>query len=147
MEKNYSTMVEKTINALNWDLILTCYQAVDKVPNRFSERKKLDKNQLKKEIKELIYIVIDSNIKHLDHENWVINWDEQHNRLEVAFCPVRSISRADFADESDEPNVVDYDPDRELNDLRELLVKYEKEEKYERCAAINISIKKLLKRK
>ncbi len=134
MEKDYSKMVEQTINALNWTVILACYQ--EDIPAQFAERKKLDKQTIKKELKDLLHFIIDTNIKHMEHESWVINWEEDH-KLEVLFCPTKSVvgELEDVSTESDD--------EQEIRELTVLLMKSEKEEKYELCAAIKSNIKKL----
>lgn len=133
MEKDYSKMIAEIINSLNWDVILACNQ--ERVPARFSD-KKSEKPNLKKELKELLGFIIDTNIKHFEHDSWIINWND--GKLEVLFCPTRSSKNETEIDLENEST-----DEQEIRELMELLVKSEREEKYELCAAIKSNIRKL----
>ncbi len=87
MHKNFQKLVDKVIQSLDWDSILTIHQCFKSGIGQGSEvipglrRKNFDgtlsKNDLKGELKTLIKFVIDNNYQQYLYGHWVISWFNQ----------------------------------------------------------------------
>ena len=87
MNKNFQKLVDKVIQNLDWDSILTIHQAFKTGIGQGSEvipglkRKNFDetlsKNDLKGELKTLLKFVIDNDYQQYSYGHWVISWFNQ----------------------------------------------------------------------
>ena len=87
MNKNFQKLVDKVIQNLDWDTILTIHQSFKTGIGQGSEvipglkRKNFDetlsKNDLKGELKTLLKFVIDNDYQQYSYGHWVISWFNQ----------------------------------------------------------------------
>lgn len=87
MHKNFQKLVDKVIQSLDWDSILTIHRAFGNGIGQGSEvipglkRKNFDstlsKNDLKGELKTLLKFVIDNDYQQYTYGHWVIVWFNQ----------------------------------------------------------------------
>jgi hypothetical protein len=87
MHKNLQKLIDKVIQSLDWDSILTIHQAFKNGIGQGSEvipglkRKNFDpslsKNDLKSELKTLIKFVIENDYQQYSYGHWVISWYNQ----------------------------------------------------------------------
>lgn len=160
--ENNSKIIEEVLRNLNWELILSFYASepseedYTKKHSKTTRLKPKTLQQIKKELKDLLLFVTQSNIRELHHEQWIIFWrsgDESSvnnthtnlgSRLEVVFVPTRSVSHGNNAMPDDIHTAQDLD-EIERDTLNVLLAKSLKEENYELCAVIHGRLKKLNK--
>ena len=156
--ENYSEMVDEVLRGLDWGLIMNFYESGTYIETRKKKKNKdlsikVTKESIKKELKDLIRFVVDSNAKELHHDQWIIFWrsgeDERNrlgSRLEVAFVPTRFVSFENDTVADDHAIEPDLD-EMEKETLKDLLTKSIKEENYELSAVIHSRLKKLSKGK
>jgi len=87
MHKNFQKLLDKVIQSLDWDSILTIHQSFKSGIGQGSEvipgikRKNFDetlsKNDLKGELKTLIKFVIENDYRQYSYGHWVITWFNQ----------------------------------------------------------------------
>jgi len=118
---------------------------VEEDPKRKGKRVRVTSKNLstiKKELKDLIMFVIESNFNELQHDNWIISWFNKGTgyRLEVIFTPTRSLISENEEDEEDDllnSDIVERDV------LKDMMIKSVNEENYELAAVIRDRLKKL----
>jgi len=147
--ENYSKLIEAILKKLDWDHIMKYYEThsseVEEDPKRKGKRVRVTSKNLstiKKELKDLIMFVIESNFNELQHDNWIISWFNKGTgyRLEVIFTPTRSLISENEEDEEDDllnSDIVERDV------LKDMMIKSVNEENYELAAVIRDRLKKL----
>lgn len=145
--ENYSKLIDAVFKRLDWDHIMKYYEnkEIEEDQGKRGKRVRLNTKTLatvKKELRDLVKFVMDSNFSELQHDNWIITWSNKDKgyRLEIIFTPTRAILL------EDEDNVEDDDmssDEVERDVLRDMLKKSIKEENYELSAVIHSRLKKL----
>ena len=142
--ENYSKMIEDAISCLNWNLVMNYYN------EDTYQLKKITKETVKKELRDIISFCIDSNTKFFQHGQWVIVFtsaDDADEKLgpsiEVMFVSTKSVSyKCEDIHIEDELDVDAVEKDT----MDRLLSKAIGEENYELAAIIHSRLKKINKK-
>lgn len=149
--ENYSKLIDEVFKRLDWDHIMRYFEtqhgdAYEDTTSKKGKKIRVTTRSvftIKKELRDLVKFVIDSNFNELQHNNWIIFWSNKESgyRLEIIFTPTRVVMS-----ENDTPEEEDLagNPDEiERDVLKEMLIKSIKEENYELSAVIHSRLKKL----
>jgi hypothetical protein len=148
--ENYSKLIDEVFKRLDWDHIMKYYdqnkEIEEEQPNKRGKRVRLNTKTVatvKKELRDLVRFVVDSNFSELQHDNWIILWSNKESgfRLEIVFTPTRAVVLED-EDTTDEEELPSSD-EVERDVLRDMLKKSNQEENYELSAVIYSRLKKL----
>lgn len=151
--ENYSKLIDEVFKRLDWDHIMKYFEtqhgdAYEDTTSKKGKKIRVTTKSVftvKKELRDLVKFVIDSNFNELQHNNWIIFWSNKESgyRLEIIFTPTRVVlSENDNAPEEEDSSVGNPD-EIERDVLKEMLVKSIKEENYELSAVIHSRLKKL----
>ena len=147
--ENYSKLIDEVFKKLDWDHIMKYYETRGELEEDATGKKGKKvrihtKNILtiKKELKDLVKFVVDSNFSELQHDNWIIFWSNKESgyRLEIIFTPTRAVMSETDSIEDEEIFGSD---EVERDVLRDMLKKSIREENYELSAVIHSRIKRL----
>lgn len=151
--ENYSKLIDGVFKKLNWEYIMRYYEMngdiEEEQPNTSKKGKKVRVNAksihtVKKELKDLVRFVIESNFNELQHDNWIIYWSNKEKngyKLEIIFTPSRAMVSENEPVEEAEDTMNSDEIERDV--LRDMLKKSIKEENYELSAVIHSRLKKL----
>jgi hypothetical protein len=148
--ENYSKLIDSVFKKLDWNYIMKYFDArgeleEDETTSKKGKRVRVNSKNIvtiKKELKDLVKFVVDSNFNELQHDNWIIFWSNKESgyRLEIIFTPTRAVMSE--KDNIDEEEIFGSD-EVERNVLVDMLNKSIREENYELAGVINSRIKKL----
>ena len=109
MEKKYVKMIDGALKGLKWDVVLAHYAAKDyKIKGDDGAIKKTQKKTaIRDEIKDIVSFMIESNMKQIEQDNWIIRWItgsiDCKAKLEILFVPTKGLSseeeEVDFVEE------------------------------------------------
>ena len=150
--ENYSKLIDEVFKRLDWDHIMRYFEtqhgdAYEDTTSKKGKKVRVTTKSvfaIKKELRDLVKFVIDSNFNELQHNNWIIFWSNKESgyRLEIVFTPTRAVMcENDNSPEEEDP--VGNSDEIERDVLKEMLVKSVKEENYELSAVIHSRLKKL----
>ena len=147
--ENYSKLIDEVFKKLDWDHIMKYYETRGELEEDSSSKKGKKVRvhaksilSVKKELKDLVKFVVDSNFSELQHDNWIIFWTNKESgyKLEIIFTPTRAVI-------SEKDNIEDEEifgsDEVERDVLKDMLKKSIKEENYELSAVIHSRIKRL----
>jgi len=149
--ENYSKLINEVFSKLDWDHIMKYYDQnktiEEEQPNKKGKHVRLNTKTLgtvKKELRDLVRFVVDSNFSELQHDNWIILWSTKESgyRLEIVFTPTRAVVLEDESSNVEEDDIPNSD-EIERDVLKDMLKKSIQEENYELSAVIHSRLKKL----
>lgn len=148
--ENYSKLIDDVFKKLDWDHIMKYYDTqkeVDEESTKKGKRVRVNSKNIvtvKKELKDLVKFVVESNFSELQHDNWIIFWSNKESgyRLEIIFTPTRVIMSEEDSNVPDDEEMITSD-EIERDVLRDMLKKSIQEENYELSAVIHSRLKKL----
>jgi hypothetical protein len=134
-------MVDLVLKKLNWNLVMEYYASNDM---KTKAGKRYSPEAVKKELRDLIKFMMDTNASELHHDPWIIFWnpgnESTKTRLEVAFVPTKAVSMGEEIVEAEEILTED---EMERIALESLLEKNLATENYELCAVLRDRLKRL----
>lgn len=149
--ENYSKLIDGVFKKLNWDYIMRYYEMngdiEEEQPSKKGKKVRVNAKSVhtvKRELKDLVRFVIESNFTELQHDNWIIFWSNKEKngyRLEIIFTPSRAMLCENESIEEDEPTMNSDEMERDV--LLDMLKKSITEENYELSAVIHSRLKKI----